>query len=298
MVVVPPSRLDDELQVLVTGFGPFSFYKSNPAWDSVQSLHGMQLVLPASDPASQPTRIRITSAEMPVSFATVLRYIPRLHGLGHGRDDRHIRYKEGPKPATPTCDVPLQSYDLIIHVGVGARDAFKLEQRADKLNYGKSPPDAVGGRPQLDAQTGRCGFLDERWASLPDDLTTRLDVSGLAKELSDSYKIVKSNDPGHYVCEFIYYASLASSRLANPDNSTPVLFVHVPPESEPYSVAEMSHFHQVLIATIVGKGYLPSRRRRNSLPVQHVAARAGDTASENRQGQEQTAREQSAMHLC
>ena len=47
--------------------------------------------------------------------------------------------------------------------------------------------------------------------------------------------MIVSNDAGRYLCEYIYCRSMEESV----DSGIPVLFVHVPQEGKPFSIAEI-----------------------------------------------------------
>lgn len=47
-----------------------------------------------------------------------------------------------------------------------------------------------------------------------------------------------SSDPGLFLCEFIYYCSLACAQKE--DHSVKVLFMHVPPTGHPYQIEDMT----------------------------------------------------------
>ena len=47
--------------------------------------------------------------------------------------------------------------------------------------------------------------------------------------------MIVSDDAGRYLCEYIYFRSMEESV----NSGVPVLFVHVPQEGRPFSIAEM-----------------------------------------------------------
>jgi pyroglutamyl-peptidase len=50
-------------------------------------------------------------------------------------------------------------------------------------------------------------------------------------------------DAGHYLCDYIYYCSLAEAKRANRNEvgkNTKVLFIHCPPVNQPHSTQEVS----------------------------------------------------------
>ncbi len=62
-------------------------------------------------------------------------------------------------------------------------------------------------------------------------------------------QVYSSMDAGHYLCDFIFYCSLAEAKRAAgkhekdkeaPPKTTPVLFMHCPPVDQPLSTPEVS----------------------------------------------------------
>ncbi|KLO16061.1 peptidase C15, pyroglutamyl peptidase I-like protein [Schizopora paradoxa] len=79
-----------------------------------------------------------------------------------------------------------------------------------------------------------------------DELHTDIDTHALVDHLHEQdYKLVQpSNDAGRYLCDFIYYCSLAEQKRAQQTRDgvgkkTKVLFVHCPPVGEQLSVDEV-----------------------------------------------------------
>lgn len=155
-----PQEKDDkpssDFEVLLTGFGPFGPYASNPSWESVKQLH----IRTFKSLGQGQRKIRVQSINLPVLYHSTLDTIPRLHGLKpsspHARADTDPR---GPQdgaqgrgssyPEGWQVDHPVNGFDLIIHVGVGAPGGIKLEQQAHKMGYhlrdafGLAPPPAT-----------------------------------------------------------------------------------------------------------------------------------------------------------
>lgn len=145
-----------DFEVLLTGFGPFGHYASNPSWESVKQLHDRTF----KSSGKGQRDIRVQSINLPVVYHSTLDTVPRLHGLKpsspHARADTDPR---GPQdgaqgrgssyPKGWKVDHPVNGFDLIIHVGVGAPGGIKLEQQAHKMGYhlrdafGLAPPPAT-----------------------------------------------------------------------------------------------------------------------------------------------------------
>lgn len=269
------------LNVLVTGFGPFNQYATNPSWEAVKQLHGTTL-----SSSKQDRPISVQCINLPVSYGATLDTVPRLHGhkpsspfaqpaidprgpkdgsQGDGRS-----YPEG----YDGLALPARGWDAIIHVGVGAAGAFKLEKLGHKRGY--AAKDAFGSRPppmkrffalflvaaairafkrvgQLLLPTSRLTTLSKKlrprfidggfgsgYSSCPEEARTALDVDALVSHLDarGHAPVSASTDAGHFLCDFTYYCSLVESRRRRSSPSTPppvpVLFVHVPPDGQPH----------------------------------------------------------------
>lgn len=103
---------------------------------------------------------------------------------------------------------------LLLHVGVAeGRQVVSLERTARNF---------VGGRPDVSGNA-RAGSLD---VDGPPTRTTAVDVVALSRALVSPVDVEISDDAGDYVCNAIYYASLAAVAARAGVRS---LFVHVPP---------------------------------------------------------------------
>ncbi|KIJ18784.1 hypothetical protein PAXINDRAFT_71146, partial [Paxillus involutus ATCC 200175] len=83
------------------------------------------------------------------------------------------------------------------------------------------------------------------YESFPEEIYTDIDVEKLVHHLKKSgvEQIYSSLDAGHYLCDFIYYCSLAESRRSTPKTDKPttkVLFLHCPPVDQPLSTEEVT----------------------------------------------------------
>ncbi|KAF9562759.1 peptidase C15, pyroglutamyl peptidase I-like protein [Agrocybe pediades] len=84
------------------------------------------------------------------------------------------------------------------------------------------------------------------YTRFPDEINTEIDVTRLVQDLKKSGvdQIYTSMDAGHYLCDFIYYCSLAEvKRSSNPyekSRNTQVLFLHCPPVNQPLSTEEVT----------------------------------------------------------
>ncbi|GAA5911290.1 hypothetical protein JCM5296_004792 [Sporobolomyces johnsonii] len=246
--VRPEGGEEGRFHVHLTGFGPFRNYTINPSWEAVRPLNDTLLsdppaplgdaALPAAPPesASSHRSIRLTSSLLPVKYTSALSIVPALHAQT--------------KP--DFCP------DLIIHVGVGSEGAVRLEQRARKVGYEK--PDADGEMAPFDKETGEKGYTGVEWREVAADLRTSVDGQRVVSWVRGKglEHVELSEDAGLYLCEFTYFASLASALRQNPPHPLPVQFIHVPPTESPYSIEQLTRAIQLLVWAIVNEGGLPS----------------------------------------
>lgn len=141
--------------------------------------------------------------------------------------------------------------DIVLHIGLAAgRNHYAAEEGAWGRNYGKIP-DVDGER-----------FSDDDMETLfpakqfPQRLCTSFDTSDVLARwklnLTDSNSastpdVRISQDPGNFLCGFIYYNSLAHYYSLSKDKR-PVVFLHVPNISR--SEDEMKQGLHVTVALI------------------------------------------------
>ncbi|PFH57750.1 hypothetical protein XA68_14636 [Ophiocordyceps unilateralis] len=188
---------NDELTVLVTGFGPFGDQQSvNPSWEIAKSLPSE---LPRSEHSPR-VRIIIYPEPIRVSYRTVRTLVPTLW------DEHRI--------------------DAAIHIGMaGPRPVYQLERRARRSEY--RTPDVDGALPPDDDDDED---NDDDGHRLPAELRSELhldDVLDRWRALSQADMDLRlSDDAGRFLCEFIYFTSL--SELMRRRRRRNVVFLHVP----------------------------------------------------------------------
>lgn len=211
-------KSQNEITILVTGFGPFKeHYPRNPSWDIASSLpeylpplnaKSSTVVRDGSLPLP-PVRIVVHPEPVRVTYSAVRQLIPKLWQPGF----------EG-----------VQKIDYVLHVGMastkkqyvlerlGHRDDYKLVDLDERL---------PNQNPSSD---------DYPWHGVPAQLTTDLDVADIKSRwetyLPDNLTLKSSEDAGHFLCDYIYFNSLATCHRAGQRKR--VLFMHVPAvRSEP-----------------------------------------------------------------
>jgi len=125
-----------------------------------------------------------------------------------------------------------------VHVGVSSRDKV-VTLECEAHNAGYCQPDTQGCVP-LQGECVQGGLDRER---------TCLDMESLVQELTVTgdrigVEFGLSVDPGHYLCDFVYYRSLHASKGRS-------LFVHVPPLGKPYTATQLAQAIVILVKTVI-----------------------------------------------
>ncbi|CBQ70992.1 conserved hypothetical protein [Sporisorium reilianum SRZ2] len=267
--MAPTSRTTArDLDILITGFGPFMCVGTNPSWLAVKPLHNTLLDLSAaptlcsSDAAESSTRgvaagvkARIQTLQVPVHYGSVLDMVPRMHGCAASADARFwhdARLDEefggregGVYPEAYPVEAPVRGWDVVVHVGVGRQGSLRCETQAHKLGYAK--PDAHADLAPLADQSTASKHLPKHldthgalrgfargYEAFAELESTPIPVSELVAWLRGhgmrDDEVEQSFDPGRYLCDFVFYCSLCEARRSGA--GTLVLFVHVPPAGE------------------------------------------------------------------
>ncbi|KAG5643598.1 hypothetical protein DXG03_000606 [Asterophora parasitica] len=261
---------------------PFNQYEVNPSWLAVRPLTNTVIPSGTASPVAVDDEvgfeestalarpIHISTLEVPVSYEAVLAVTPGLHATPPIL----------PESAALVSPPPPQGYDFIFHIGVAGRGPLRMERQGHKLGYhmkdadGKLasvarslPKDFSRNRAEdmlvaENLERERLGMevvesigdtvvrptrgFGAAYENFPDEILTEIDVTRLVQDLKRSgiEQIYTSMDAGHYLCDFIYYCSLAESkRSANPyerRRNTQVLFLHCPPADQPLSTEEVT----------------------------------------------------------
>lgn len=220
-------RSQDELVVLVTGFGPFkNDYPRNPSWDIAASLPTYLPIVNAKAPSAlratelPPVRIVVHPEPVRVTYSAVRELIPRLW-----------------KPEF--SGVPR--IDFVLHIGMASpRPQYVLEQVGDRDGY--TLRDLDNTLPAQDPSRA-----DWPWVGVPSQLTTELDVVDVRarweQHLPNNHIPLKiSTNAGHFLCDYIYFNSLAECFKAQQRRT--VAFLHVPAAK-----AEPENLYKEAIAT-------------------------------------------------
>jgi pyrrolidone-carboxylate peptidase len=247
---VPQTSDEDrnEVTVLVTGFGPFRTQNPiNPSWEIARHLPPF-LPLPSLAPANSlsiltppPVRILVHPEPIRVSYATVRSLVPSLW--------------EGRK------------IDFCIHIGMASgRKFYSIERRGHRDGYFMKD---VDNEFLADESAQKQLGSDWIWHNLPHELLSSLDVDDVWKRwrlnLSEKTQGGKemdvriSEDAGRYLCDFIYFSSLAELERKGEDRR--VLFLHVPVEADESSVRRGVEITVELIRAVVVSGMMGEVKR-------------------------------------
>ncbi|KAI1807387.1 peptidase [Daldinia bambusicola] len=226
----------DELTVLVTGFGPFKEqYPVNPAWEITASLPDY---LP-------PDRVKDPTRQTPSA-------LPPVRILKHG--PVRVNYQVVRDLVPILWDSPEQKVDYVIHIGMaGPQHVYSIERRGHRGGYDKQD---VDGQFLGDEQRHKIEGDKWIWHDVPEELLTDLEIGRIHKRWversPDNLRLQISDDAGHYLCDFIYFSSLA--HLYKQGRPRKVIFFHVPLHSDPEPVSRGKELALQLIRSVCEVG--------------------------------------------
>ncbi|TFK66235.1 peptidase C15, pyroglutamyl peptidase I-like protein [Pluteus cervinus] len=279
-------------RVLITGFGPFRQFKTNPSWLAVKPLQNTTLSFGSKHPSEQDDHyeIHISAFQMPVTYDAVLENVPKLHlrppvlpklplehpvyippeDAGKEGEKKQAEIDAGSdlidedEPFLPLDPPPADGYDFILHVGVGGKGGLKVERLGHKSGYQGS--DAAGKMAEVVAREPYNESKGEKekvirgfgvgYEGFEQEIHTGINVDKLVASLKESgiEHIDASNDAGRYLCDFIYYCSLAESKRTVDSGlntkGTPTLFLHCPPIGEPLETKEVTEGIQRIVTWV------------------------------------------------
>ncbi|KAG6362119.1 hypothetical protein INS49_010348 [Diaporthe citri] len=205
-------KSQDEITILVTGFGPFKDqYPRNPSWDIASSLPEYLPPLNAKSSTAvrggslplPPVRIVVHPEPVRVTYSAVRNLIPKLW---------QPDFEGVPK------------IDYVLHIGMAStKKQYVLERLGHRDDYKLLDLDErlPNQNPSSD---------DYPWHGIPAQLTTDLDVADIKRRwetyLPGNLTLKTSEDAGHFLCDYIYFNSLANCHRA--EQWKRVLFMHVP----------------------------------------------------------------------
>ncbi|ERS95509.1 pyroglutamyl peptidase type [Sporothrix schenckii 1099-18] len=297
-----PAEEFEEFTVLVTGFDAFkSEYPQNPSWEIARRLpeylpartktasSTASSTTTAPSPASvPPVRIVVYPGPVRVNYQAVRTLVPTLWDgtptkVGGGAYDDGKEDKEGREGTEFT---PPKNIDLVLHIGmagprlhyalerVGRRDGYTLRDVDDQL-LGDTPADR--GDPRWP------------WYGVPAALESHLDLDDVLARwrghAAPGADLRISVDAGRYLCDFIYFSSLAHlyRRDQEADHKDAryarrrVAFLHVPAAATPERVEAGRALVVELIRSLVESEVVA--RGNGDTPVANASAAAASAAA-------------------
>ncbi|CAG8959079.1 hypothetical protein HYFRA_00012860 [Hymenoscyphus fraxineus] len=226
---------EDEITVLVTGFAPFQDkYPINPSWEIASRLPPF---LPPSKTAPSnisaladlpPVRILVHPEAIKVCYPVVRELVPKL-------------WEESKK------------IDYAIHIGMASgRRFYSVERRAHRDGYFNKDVDneLLGDVERREKQGDRW-----IWSGMPEELLTSVDVVDVWRRWRGALPgadVRISEDAGRYLCDFIFFSSLA--HLTKKEEERRVVFFHVPVRCDEESINTGIEVCLELIRAIVQSG--------------------------------------------
>jgi len=214
---------------------PFAaLHPVNPSWEIAKSLP--PFLPPSLRPATDnsyitehpPVRILVHPEQVEVAYKTVRQLVPKLW--------------EGRK------------VDYMVHIGMATgRRFYSVERRGHRDGYKMKD---VNGQflEELDRQEKHW-----TWAGMPDELQSSCDIDDTWRRwrvaLPDT-DIRISEDAGRYLCDFIYFSSLA--HLEKHGEERRVVFFHVPVDVDEKSIQTGIDTVVELIRAMVQSGRMKS----------------------------------------
>ncbi|KAH8153642.1 uncharacterized protein LAJ45_02455 [Morchella importuna] len=250
--IIPDTTSDvskKPITVYLTGFGPFRSFTENPSWQIVSSF------LPSASVSTDIYDITIIPHPAPVrvAYETIDTLIPSLHAE--------------------------KKFDYILHIGVAVPGDYEIETVAHEKGYVKGDIDGlIPGGKKADSEkekknetgdTGKRAIEDTDGGQVYkteldiERIIGMMDACGIVPEETPEKQLVfkESTNAGRYLCEYIYRTSLRCAE----HSSRRVLFLHVPPEDDPYSIKTGVGMLEKFIIAFVTEGERLRRKQEKEL---------------------------------
>ncbi|VDO46394.1 unnamed protein product [Onchocerca flexuosa] len=180
--------VEPEFTIVLTGFGPFQLYDSNPSEKVVQRIvkEGIKDIQPNA---------RIVVKVMPVVYEDVQYIVSELWAKYHP--------------------------DLVVHLGVHSiNHVIKIETRSCGIGYYQD--DVKSKTPENHMCPLADCYFDEEKSTIYTGLDCEKLLEAVRTEFAgENVQFELSDDPGRYLCAYSYYISLRHDRNCS-------LFVHIP----------------------------------------------------------------------
>lgn len=252
--------------VLVTGFGPFKSFITNPSYLIAQSLPEFLYPEPESFAVDAPAHFAGLASTRPITTAA-----PIIRLIVHPEQIR-VSYDTASKRAPEL--IAKHDPDYIMHVGMAAgRDYYTLETLARRDAYRIKDVDGKDGLSEGESVWRRDNLPETMWIGWDeDDVLARWRGDVARTCAGDERAVVRlSRDAGRFLCEFILYSSLAyrafDARTGDEkaqERKGKAAFLHVPGGIDEESIARGHRVAEAAIRAFVGsweEGF-----RRESVP--------------------------------
>ncbi|TAQ89298.1 hypothetical protein B7494_g2381 [Chlorociboria aeruginascens] len=217
-------------------------YPINPSWEITKALPSFlprQSHNSNSIPHSLPVRILTHPEAIKVAYDTVRSLVPTLW---KGR-----------------------KIDYMIHIGMAAgRKYYSIERRAHRDGYNVKD---VGGEYLMDDERRKKEGKDWTWYGTPEEILSDVDVDDVARRwrVALPYNDLRvSEDAGRYLCDFIYFSSLA--HLTKMAEERRVVFLHVPVASDDAAIKSGIEVTLELIRAIIQSGQMKKVKAAKNMP--------------------------------
>ncbi|KAK3329687.1 hypothetical protein B0H66DRAFT_541800 [Apodospora peruviana] len=224
-----------EVTVLITGFAPFKKdYPVNPSWEIARQL---PKYLPPhtadTDTEIPPVRLLVHPEAVRVNYQVVRKLVPELWDLEGKRPGGR------PKP------------DFVIHIGMAGPDmVYSIERRGHRDGYAMKD---VDGEFLKDQDRKLKEGKNWVWFGEPAELLTDFDLDDILKKWKGhsprDLDLKISENAGRYLCDFIYFSSLAHLHKAGEKRK--VVFLHVPSDCSEKSIKDGKELVIQLVRSLV-----------------------------------------------
>jgi pyroglutamyl-peptidase len=240
--------------VLVTGFGPFKSFTTNPSYLIAESLPQFLYPEPNSFAVDAPPDYAgLAPTRSITSTAPIIRLIVHPEQI-------RVSYETVAKIAPDL--VAKHDPDFIMHMGMaGGRDYYTLETLARRDFYRIKDVDNKDGLSEGESVWRKNGLPETIWTEWnEDDVLARWRGDVARTCPGDERAVVKlSRDAGRFLCEFILYTSLAYRLIdAKMDDAKAqerkgkAAFLHVPGGTDEASIARGRNIAEAAIRAVVG----------------------------------------------
>ncbi|KAJ5884562.1 Peptidase C15 pyroglutamyl peptidase I [Penicillium tannophilum] len=238
-----------DISVLITGFGPFKTNLVNASSLIAKSLPG-SFTFPGPGPTDRRVILHVHPDPIPVAYSSVRESLPVILS-------DFATANQGRRP------------DLVIHIGIASpRLYYSVEHLAHRDDYNITDIDGRSGYEDGEKRWKELGlppilcpgkaFVDTKEQT--DQRSPKGPKSGPYPPESHFLETWKANasagldlrishDAGHYLCDFIFYTSMALATQQGQDRN--VLFLHVPGAAEDADVERGREITLALIKAMV-----------------------------------------------